>query len=377
MKKRHLLLAFGVCGILLSSCGGGNEQGGENKPLVEKTEFTITFKDDNNELICSKKFLEGSIPTYTFDKEDTEEWDYTFEGWSLTLNGEILSSLPKVSGDATYYAVVSKTKRKYTITFETNCDTKIDPITVEYGSTINEPEKLTQDGYRFIAWTKDAEGINEVTFPFEVKKNETLYAKWNKKVDIKGYLKTLIDVAKQDPSTYIPNTLREKNTANHVNKTDIEYNFENTTDVKSIHYGGFGEQWHMVIDNIRQSERFYSILSIGEVAINSSVILFNNYLDKNPDDTASHTIKETEYTASLNFKDDVLSYSLQYKTNLNVPFFGEVSPQIDMVYDITSSEKTVRIHLTESNAIKYSITDSTYKFALEYGVEAVNRKAYF
>ena len=171
--------------------------------------------------------------------------------------------------------------------------------------------------------------------------------------------------------------MKPENSANHIqNPSSVEYDFNSFTNVSNITYGGFGEQWHMVIENIKESERFYNVLALGETLINTSVVLFNNYLDNNPEDTASHTLRETEYTAKLDFADGVLSYTIQYKTGWTIPFFGEVLPQIDMKYTLATSEKSVRIQLSENNAMKYTVSDGVYKFFLKYGVETVSRTAY-
>lgn len=71
------------------------------------------------------------------------------------------------------------------------------------------------------------------------------------------------------------------NTANCVSKSDVNYDyFVNKTNVSNIKYGGFGKQWHMVIDNIDQSQLFYNVTSIGKTTINTSVATFNNFSDK-------------------------------------------------------------------------------------------------
>lgn len=392
VKKKLLFFVSALSGIFLSSC---NANGSSSTPIEspssevtktdtktsEKTDpvlnqFTITFKDENGVTLESKKWDEGATPSYDYEKQDTAEWDYTVNGWSLTQGGEVIA-IPEVSADATYYAVVTSVKQRYTITFDSNGGSAVASITDEYGASIEEPSKPTREGYKFVAWSTDAAGSNKVTWPLTLTKNEKLYANWNEKVDIKSYLNSLISATEQDPYSYIPAKMKQSNSANHVAASEVAYDFASSTNVSDIKYGGFGEQWHMVIDNIQQSELFFSVLTLGETAINSSVVLFNNYLDKNPDDTASHTLKETKYTAKLTFKDGILAYTIQYKTNLNIPFFGNVMPQVDMTYNVATSEKAVRIKLTENNAMKYVSTADTYAFAIQYGVEAVNRKAYF
>lgn len=368
MKKKTIILMPLLLSALITSCGGPS--------TPEKNEFTVTFKNENGEVLESKKWEEGTIPSYSYTKSDTAEWDYTVNGWSLTQNGSVIT-IPAVSGDVTYYAVVSQVKQRYTITFESNGGTKVDSITDDYGSIINEPTNPIKEGYKFISWAKDLSGNQKVNWPVTITKNEKFYAIWNKTVDIKGYLKSLMSVTKQDPYSYIPDTMKPENSANQVNASQVTYDLTSFTNVNSIRYGGFGEQWNMVIENIKQSELFYSVLSVGETAINSSVVVFNNYLDKNPSDKATHTVKETTYTAKINFVSNILTYSIEYKTNLNIPFFGNLIPKVDMKYNITTGEKNVKIQLTENNAMKYSVTDNHYVFALQYGVTAVNRKAYF
>ena len=342
-----------------------------------KQRYEVKFMDENGGQLNSIRYSYGDTPSYTYNKQDTQEWDYTVHGWSLTQGGEVLSSLPMVTGNATYYAVVSQVKQRYTITFDSRNGSAVPSITNDYGTSIAEPTKPTRDGYRFVAWSTDTAGTNKVNWPFTLTKNETFYANWNEKVDIKAYLQSLMQVLNQDPYSYIPDTMLPENSSNHVTAEQVNYDFTAFTNVSNIKYGGYGEQWHMVIENIKESERFYTVLSIGEAVINSSVVLFNNYLDNNPDNTASHTLRETEYTAKLDFHDGLLTYTIQYKTNFTIPFFGEVLPQVDMTYNITTLEKTVRVQLSENNAMKYSVTDNHYIFALEYGVEQVSRKAYF
>ena len=395
MKKKFLLAA--LLPLLLAGCnnGGGNNSQPQSSSTPESREstnsanpssssssassvveqFTITFKDEEDNILESKKWDKGALPSYNYTKADTQEWDYTFQGWAASLNGAVIT-IPVVSADATYWAVINKVKQKYTITFESNGGTSISPITSDYGTSIAKPTDPKKDNYNFVAWSYDTAGNQKVTWPLTLTKNEKVYANWNEKVNIKAYLQTLIDAVGHDPYSYIPDTMEPTNSSNHVTASQVNYDFTNFNNVSSIKYGGFGEQWRMVIDNITESERFYSILSLGEAAINGSVALFNNYLDTNPSDTASHSLSETTYSAKLNFSNNLLSYTIQYKTNFNIPLFGEVMPQIDMTYDISTLEKSVRIQLSENNAMKYVVTDNTYAFGLEYGITTVSRKAY-
>ena len=391
MKKQVLFILTST--LMLASCGGGATQGdsssaskttSESKeesslPVSSsesKASFLITFKDENGNTLESKKWEEGETPSYNYQKQDTQEWDYTVRGWSNSLGGDVIS-IPAVTKEATYYAVVDKVKQQYTITFVSNGGSDVDPITVDYGTEVQEPTEPTYAKHKFVAWSYDKEGANTVTWPITLTEDKTLYANWNETVDIKSYLASLISVTGQDPFSYIPAKMLPGNSANHVTESDVTYDFNSFVDVASIRYGGFGEQWNMVLTNIMESEMFYSILATAETVVNATVIAFNNYLDNNPSDTATHTLSETAYTAKLDFGNNVLTYVLQYKTGWNVPFFGEILPQIDMKYDVSSGERAVRIQLTENNAMRYVVTENSYAFGIEYGVTTVSRKAYF
>ena len=343
-----------------------------------KKKYNIKFHDEDGALLTTFSFDYGATPSYTYNKQDTAEWDYTMNGWATSKGGTALANLPSVTGEASYYAVVSKVKQRYTVTFDSKGGSSVNSITQEYGTQVAKPADPKKDGHSFVAWSYDDGGTQTVNWPITLVKNEKLYANWNEKIDIKSYLQTLVGAVNQDPYSYIPDTMKPENSDNHViNPASINYDFTQFNNVSSIRYGGLGEQWHMVIENIKESENFYSVLSLGEAAINASVALFNNYLDNNPGTTATHTLSETAYTAKIDFHNGVLAYTIQYKTNLNIPFFGEVMPQVDMTYNIATLEKAVRIQLSENNAMRYVVTDNSYVFGIEYGVTTVSRKAYF
>lgn len=395
MKKRLLILAPIALTMLLASCGGSNpetpssssSQGTSSQDTSAKTDstssaesvkarFLVTFKDEEGKTLDSKEWEEGTTPSFTYEKKDTQEWDYTVLGWSNSLGGNVIT-IPAVTAEATYYAVVNKVKQQYTITFDSNGGSAVTSITADYGAEVEEPTEPTYAKHKFVAWSFDKAGEKKVTWPLTLTDDITLYANWNEVVDIKAYLASLVSVTGQDPYSYIPAKMLPSNSENHVTESAVTYDFNSFVNVSNIRYGGFGEQWNMVIGNIAESERFYAILATAETVVNATVVAFNNYLDNNPSDTATHTLSETAYTAKLDFHRGLLTYVLQYKTGWNVPFFGEILPQIDMKYDVTSGERSVRIQLTENNAMRYVVTENSYVFGIEYGVTTVSRKAYF
>ncbi len=78
------------------------------KPAYEV--YTVTFKDENGNILETADYLKGQIPSYTYEKKDTAEWDYTVKGWSAEANGDLLESLPPVTADTIYYAKVTRQK---------------------------------------------------------------------------------------------------------------------------------------------------------------------------------------------------------------------------------------------------------------------------
>lgn len=197
------------------------------------------------------------------------------------------------------------------------------------------------------------------------------------RVDIKGYLNDLVASFTHDPYSYIPDTMRPETTTK-VTEEEVTYDFANFTSVSSIKYGGYGEQWHMVIENIRESERFYNVTTIGSEIITATNFIVYSFLDDYYDGTISKTFTNgSSSTATLNFGGSTLTYAIQFDSGIEIPLFGTVTPQISMEYVIGENTKTVRIQLSENNAMKFVITPNSYTFGLEYGIETVSRKAYF
>lgn len=394
MKKASIIiLAFMLAFVLLFSvsCDSGNTDSpntdnsntdnpntddpnkDNNDPPAPK-KYSVTWKDEYGTDLETVKYDEGTVPTaYNYVKQDTAEWDYTVDGWSATQDGEALSVLPKLTADTTYYAKVSKTKRSYTVTFETSGGSKVDAVTAEYGSAVSAP--LTNpkyDGHRFIAWVTAAGGETEVEWPITVTGNVTVYAKWNEQIDIAGYLTELLDGFAFNPYYYIPETMLPSYTPNLVSPEDITDDYSSFVNLSNATLGGFGEQWNMVLNNIEQSSTFFNALEVVTALSTSSVAAFNNYLDANPGDTAHHNFNEGIYSVTIDFDGDIIAYVLDYTGSF--PIFGEQTAQIALAMDIETKEKTVRVQLGDANAITYSVSADSYMFAIKYlGI----RTAYF
>ncbi len=129
--------------------------------FAENHPYTIRFIDEDGTELQSSSVAYGETPVYSGEtptKEATEQYTYTFAGWSPEIT--------KVTGDATYTATYTQAPREYTIKFTNDDDTELQSGSVAYGETpvysgeTPTKEATAQYTYNFLAWTP---GIVPVT----------------------------------------------------------------------------------------------------------------------------------------------------------------------------------------------------------------------
>ena len=326
--------------------------------------YTVSFYDEEGNLLKTSSVSEGTVPSYTYNKADTAEWDYTVEGFATAQGGTPLTTLPAATANASYYAVVSRVKQTYTVTFDTDEKATVESVTVEYGESVSAPEAPEAAGYRFLGWCADASCTTPATFPLTVTENVTIYAKWNVKLDVTGYLETLLSGYAVSPYSYLPETMTPSYADNLVDADDLPTSFASAVNVSAIPKGGFGDQWQMILDNVSQSELFFNALTVVEGIAGTTIGIFNNYVDQNPSDTASHTFKSGIYQVTIDFDGETLSYVLDYTATF--PLIGEQAAQIALSMDVATGDKSVRIQLGDANAMRYTVTENSYVFAIKY-----------
>lgn len=344
-----------------------------------KQKYNITFKVDEN-TYATKKVEYGVSPVVQNPtKAATAEYTYTFDGWSLTNGGAALSSLPTVTGEATYYAVFKATKNKYTITLKLNNDESDVVLNDEYGTTYFDFEDYepTKEGYKFTHWYTDVDLTNEVQFPVTLTGNTTYYAGYREKIDVVGCLKELLTFGSFDPYSYIPETMRPTYTENAIVEGDLP-SYETDVNVSDINTTGFGEQWKMILDNIKESERFFTVLTMGDNsftnAIGMAIGYFTEFEDETIDSADNGTISYvTEYSKGT------FTMDLTFLEEISTPF-GSFKPSINLTCSPLSGEKTIQIYINENNSMKCLISDSMYVFGIKYGAtiagKTVLRSAY-
>ena len=131
-------------------------------------QYTITFDTDGGSKIDPIKADFGAKVTKPADPTKT---GYTFDGWEPALP----ETMP-----AENLTVKAKWKvNQYTITFDTDGGSKIDPIKADFGAKVTKPADPTKDGYTFDGW----EPALPETMPAE---DLTVKAKWTAVV-LKGW----------------------------------------------------------------------------------------------------------------------------------------------------------------------------------------------
>ena len=67
---------------------------------------------------------------------------------------------------------------EYTVTFDSNGGSAVEPQTVEAGQSIETAPVTTREGYTFDGWFTEAQGGERIAFPYQVNGSVTFYAHW-------------------------------------------------------------------------------------------------------------------------------------------------------------------------------------------------------
>ena len=110
--------------------------------------YTVTWKNDNGDVLETDNNVPyNSIPEYngeTPTKSADAQYTYTFNTWTPAITN--------VTSNIVYTATYFADANQYTITFDTDGGTEIDPITQDYGTVIDKPINPIKEGYIFNGW---------------------------------------------------------------------------------------------------------------------------------------------------------------------------------------------------------------------------------
>lgn len=322
------------------------------------SEYEVVLNLDNGSEAISLKIKEGNTLT---DLPTPTKEGYTFKYWSKTSTGEAFDLTSKVTDDLILYAIYQI--NVYEVSLLIDSETPIQKVEVNYNELLSEPVEPVKSGYKFQGWYLDTDYTKKYDFSLPVKNNLVLYAKWQKQVEIKEYLAALVTQLDFNPYSYLPETLKPGYKSNLIS-ADLTYDFSQFINIKDITYGGFGEQWNMVITNLEQSTIFFNLLTGLDAITSASIVAFNNYLDSNPAAANSFTYRYGIYDVYINYDNSILTYVLDFTST--IPLLGEQTIEIMLALDIKSGSKSGRIQIGEANALKYTFTANSYELALEY-----------
>ena len=123
-------------------------------------QYTITFDTNGGNEIAQVEYDYGSAITAPADPVKN---GYSFAGWSPTI--------PETMPAQDLTVTAQWTVNQYTITFNTDGGTAIDPITQNYGTVVTAPAAPTKTGYTFAGWDNEI----PTTMPAE---DVTIKATW-------------------------------------------------------------------------------------------------------------------------------------------------------------------------------------------------------
>ena len=132
--------------------------------IADSAKHTVSFDTNGGSAVDAQKILRGQKAA---EPTACEKAGYNFAGWYK--DASVYDFTSPVLDDFTLRA--AWTANQYTITFDTDGGSAIEPITQDYGTTITAPADPTKNGYTFAGWTPEI----PATMPAE---NLTVTAQW-------------------------------------------------------------------------------------------------------------------------------------------------------------------------------------------------------
>jgi uncharacterized repeat protein (TIGR02543 family) len=189
---------------------------------------------------------------------------------------------------------------QFTITFNSNGGTSINPISKTEGSILSKPNDPTKDDYNFDGWFLDSQLQTAVNWPITVSSDLSLYAKWSNTVE---YFLTARDET--------------------INSSQFEYDFNLSVDLS---YGPIDGPSAIINGNVKYNSQ--STTTYYKYEQNGGLLL---------PDGMKYTIKTGSDLAILKSKPDGKLYDYEKKSVTN-DFKYESSSYAKVLFEYTSEQ---------------------------------------
>lgn len=191
-KKRLLGTVFALLMLLVTSFACVLTTACKEDPVEEPPEPGITetaefYYDYSDTAEYRLSLLNG---TFTFTTSQTQTGTYTVDGTVYTFTFSDGSGMTAELGDNIMVVTYNGSEMRFwkevgfTVTFETNGGSAVQPLTVINGKTFARPEDPTKSEYGFIGWYSDSAFTKSYVFGTEVVTQDiTLYARWGQSAE--------------------------------------------------------------------------------------------------------------------------------------------------------------------------------------------------
>lgn len=314
------------------------------------TSYTITFKNDNGEILATQYYQKDETPKYdgTPTKESTAEFDYIFNGFTPALS--------PVTGDAEYTATYRTSRRSYAIKFIDYDDKLLQSSSFEYGTIpqyYGTPTRIStvDKDYSFKGWDKT---LVSVTGEATYKATYTETAR--------EYIITYVDgdgnVIKTDSVAYGSTPKYTGTTPTKISTVDKVYTFNNTWSPAITKVTGSATYVAQFTEKVR--EYTITFLDDENKLIETQKVKYNvvpSIKDPTKASTAQYTYTFTSWGKPLSPATSDATYIAQFDSNLrsyNVTFVTDdgvvlQSPQVVQYGYKATFNKNLLIRKEDSN----------------------------
>lgn len=148
-----------------------------------RDQYTVTYvgntADSGTASTVTQIFTVGDLALTLPTVGSLVKSGYSFQGWSATAGtsgagGTRITTPFTPTASITLFA--RWTLNSYTVSFNSNGGSAVDPLTVEHGASLTFPANPVRDGYRFTGWSSTDGGA--LLDSYAVTGDATLYANW-------------------------------------------------------------------------------------------------------------------------------------------------------------------------------------------------------